>query len=110
MKGFGCHRDRTVHFDPGVNGLLGPIGSGKTTTLDAVVYALTGSLPSGATKEDCRPFDAAEGEASWVELSFRCPGGQEAVVRRTLGSSGHELSVPALGKKWTARKDVQEQL
>ncbi|HEY8166953.1 MAG TPA: SMC family ATPase [Gemmatimonadaceae bacterium] len=42
MTNFRQHVATEIRFDPGITGIIGPNGSGKTTILEAVAYALYG--------------------------------------------------------------------
>lgn len=42
MSNFRQHVATEIRFDPGITGIIGPNGSGKTTILEAIAYALYG--------------------------------------------------------------------
>jgi exonuclease SbcC len=64
--------------------LSGDTGGGKTTLLDAIGFALYGVVPGerAKAKDDLRSHHAAEGDATWVRLTFTARG-QRLRVRRT---------------------------
>lgn len=58
MESFASFRTATtVDFD-GADRLVGPTGSGKSTVIDAMVFALFGSAPGGKCRLDLRPVRA----------------------------------------------------
>ena len=62
--------------------LEGPTGSGKSTILDAIVYALYGQVAGSATSADrIRSQFAAPTEPSIVDLVFETPSGLHRVRR-----------------------------
>ena len=93
IEGFRSFGERAV-FDwrgRGLVGIVGPIGSGKSSILDAIVFALYGKTPvfeSGTKaliKQDC--------ETARVELAFEVEGRAWRAVRviRRRGASQHAL-------------------
>lgn len=82
------HLDTGLQFGDGTNVLVGIMGSGKTAVLDAISYALFGTLPLVRARvmrlEDLimnrpRQFDSAE-----VEVGFIAPDGDEYLVKRVI--------------------------
>ncbi|MEM5855644.1 MAG: AAA family ATPase, partial [Candidatus Aenigmatarchaeota archaeon] len=51
LKNWRSHLDSRLEFSPGTNILLGSIGSGKTSVLDAICFALFGTFPTLQTKK-----------------------------------------------------------
>ena len=70
-------------FEPeGIMLITGPTGGGKTTILDAVVFALYGRLSSqNADPARMRSTLCAPTEETWVELDFEVSSGQYRVRR-----------------------------
>ena len=64
--------------------LAGDTGGGKTTLLDAIGFALYGVVPGerAKAKDDLRSHHAADGQPTWVRLTFTARG-QRLRVRRT---------------------------
>ena len=64
--------------------LSGDTGGGKTTLLDAIGFALYGVVPGerAKAKDDLRSHHAADGDTTWVRLTFTARG-QRLRVRRT---------------------------
>ncbi|MDI6884519.1 MAG: AAA family ATPase [Hadesarchaea archaeon] len=88
LKNWKSHRNTELRFGDGTNVLVGISGSGKTAVLDAITYALFGTLPTVQSRtiklEDLitsrpRPLDRAE-----VEAGFITPDGEEYLVKRVI--------------------------
>jgi len=88
LRNWKSHAQTEVTFGDGTNVLVGPMGSGKSSVLEAITYALFGTLPSIKSRtiklEDLitsrpRPMNEAE-----VEVWFVAPDGEEYAVRRVI--------------------------
>ena len=88
LRNWKSHSETDVVFGDGTNVLVGPMGSGKSSVLEAVAYGLFGTLPSIQSRkiklEDLitgrpEPRDRAE-----VEVWFLAPDGEEYAVRRVI--------------------------
>lgn len=97
LEGFRSYRER-VTFDwrgRRLVGIVGPIGSGKSSILDAVSFALYGKTPQveSATKSLIHQL----ADQSHVELRFQVDGQVWRAVRslRRKGASGHQLQLLA---------------
>lgn len=80
------HVDFTAFEDSGLFLMRGPTGAGKSTVIDAIVYALYGTVARGSdsSKDRLRSTWCEPHDASWVELVFEVPSGIHR-VRRTPG-------------------------
>ena len=97
LKNWKSHRDTELRFGDGTNVLVGMMGAGKSAVLDAITYALFGTLPAVQSRriklEDLitsrpKPLDRAE-----VEVNFVAPDGNEYIVKRVVErGSGTALS------------------
>jgi len=97
LKNWKSHLESELQFGEGTNVLVGTMGAGKSAVLDAITYALFGTLPTVQTRriklEDLimnrpRPMDSAE-----VEVNFIAPDGGEYSVKRVIQrGSGTTLS------------------
>ncbi len=85
---FRQHSDSYITFDTGLTGIIGPNGSGKTTILEAIAWALYGQDAARGKKETIRWLNAAPGARVKVELDFELGGHRYRVER---GLTGAEL-------------------
>src|SRR4030067_1264785 len=46
LKGWKSHLDSELQFSKGVNAMIGIMGSGKTSIMDAISFALYGTFPA----------------------------------------------------------------
>ncbi|MGC8817295.1 MAG: AAA family ATPase [Candidatus Hadarchaeum sp.] len=88
LKNWKSHRETELVFGDGTNVLVGIMGSGKSSVMDGITYALFGTLPAIQSRriklEDLinsrpKPLDRAE-----VEVHFLSPAGEEYSVRRVI--------------------------
>ena len=87
LENFRQHLDTSIDFADGVTGIIGPNGSGKTTILEAVAWALYGA-PALREKNDTVRSSASEGGAKVsVVLTFEL-GGSIYKITRGLSGSG----------------------
>lgn len=70
--------------DAGIFLLDGPTGAGKTTVLDAICYAIYGTVSSGRSEGELRSLFAAEGTAPYVELELTVQGRRLRIHRTPL--------------------------
>ena len=85
---FRQHSDSFITFDTGLTGIIGPNGSGKTTILEAIAWALYGQDAARGKKETIRFLNASAGDRVKVELDFELDGHRYRVER---GLSSAEL-------------------
>lgn len=94
LDGFRSYRGRTT-FDwrgRSLVGVVGPIGAGKSSILDAVAFALYGKTPT--FERDTKSLIHQLADTSHVELRFEVDGQVWRVVRalrRSRAASGHQL-------------------
>ena len=97
VEGFRSYRARATFDWRGrrLVGIVGPIGSGKSSILDAISFALYGKTPQveSATKSLIHQL----ADQSHVELRFQVDGQVWRAVRslRRRGASGHQLELLA---------------
>lgn len=51
LKGWRSHSDSKLVFTPGTNALIGIMGSGKSSIMDAICFALFGTFPNLQSKK-----------------------------------------------------------
>ncbi len=81
LSNFRQHAETDLVFRPGLTGIIGPNGSGKTTILEAIAWALYGGKAVRGTKDTMR-FNRAPGRSSVrAELEFELGEERYRVVR-----------------------------
>jgi exonuclease SbcC len=94
LVNFRQHADSRIEFDAGLTGIIGQNGSGKTTILEAIAWALYGNAAARGTRDSLR-FSGAPARASVrVELDFELAGHRYRVVR---GLNSAELYLDGAG-------------
>ena len=86
LSNFRQHVDTFIEFETGLTGIIGPNGSGKTTILEAIAWALYGQDAARGKKETIRSLSAGAGARVKVELDFQL-GGHRYRVERGLTSA-----------------------
>ncbi len=81
LKDFRQHGDTCIEFPDGLTAILGPNGSGKTTILEAIAWALYGPVAVRGTKDTIRRRAAAGKKEVCVELCFEFANQTYTVVR-----------------------------
>ena len=83
LRNFCQHRSREISLSTGLSAIIGDNGSGKSNTLNAVLFALTGDNINSGTKAANITEGAAASDESYVELVFE-HSGLEYAVRRNI--------------------------
>ncbi len=81
LQNFRQHADTRIVFDSGLTGIIGPNGSGKTTILEAIAWAIYGNAAARGTRETIRFNRARPRSSVSVELDFDLGGHRYRVVR-----------------------------
>src|SRR3954468_20222322 len=88
LQNFRQHADTYIEFTSGLTAIVGANGSGKSTILEAVAWALYGNPAAGGRRESIRWMRAPAKATVRVELDFELGGHRYRVVR---GLTGAEL-------------------
>ncbi len=86
LTNFRLHTDTRIDFEPGLTGIIGPNGSGKTTILEGIAWALYGMPAARGKRTDIRSLTASGRAGVKVDLDFELAGHRYRVVR-TLSSA-----------------------
>ena len=78
---FRQHANTRIEFDLGLTGIIGPNGTGKSTILEAIAWALYGQNAARGTRESIRFAGAGARAQVKVELDFELAGHRYRVVR-----------------------------
>jgi exonuclease SbcC len=78
---FRQHADTYITFEDGLTGIIGANGSGKTTILEAIAWALYGQDAARGKKETIRSLRAGPNARVKVELDFELGGHRYRVDR-----------------------------
>jgi DNA repair protein SbcC/Rad50 len=81
LTNFRQHVNTRMEFESGLTGIIGPNGAGKSTILEAISWALYGSLALRTDKEGVRTIRAAGRAPVKVELDFDLAGHRYRVER-----------------------------
>ena len=83
LENFRQHADTVLEFRPGLTGIIGPNGSGKTTILEAIAWTIYGAPAVRGTNDTLR-FNRAPARSSVrSELEFELAEARYRVVRTT---------------------------
>src|SRR6266550_622263 len=86
LVNFRQHADTELEFGPGITGIIGPNGSGKTSILEALAWALYGVQAVRGDKDSIRRLGAKGRAGVEVDLEFRL-GAHEYRVKRGLSTA-----------------------
>lgn len=90
MDGFASFREKTVvdFADTDYFALVGPTGAGKSTVIDAIIFALYGTVPRWNDQRMITPALAPTATRGIVRLVFDADGRRYAVAREARRSGG----------------------
>ncbi len=107
LQNYRRHRDVDMEFPDGVIAIVGRNGSGKTSLLEAIAFALYGTQATRTAKALLRSDQAPPGDPLRVELEAELAGQAIAIVRELRGSQqtgvatlivdGHTIVAPQAG-------------
>jgi DNA repair protein SbcC/Rad50 len=81
LQNFRQHADTSLSFENGLTGIVGANGTGKSTILEAIAWALYGTTAARGNRESIRFLRAKKGAGVRVELEFDLGAHQYRVVR-----------------------------
>jgi exonuclease SbcC len=105
LVNFRQHADTEIAFGDGITGIIGPNGSGKTSLLEAIAWAIYGNAAARGDKDSIRNLRAKARAPMRVELEFAL-GNRTYVVERKLNEATlHENGIVVANsiKEVTAR-------
>ena len=83
LKNWKSHHETEIEFEEGVNALIGTMGSGKSSVLEGIVFALYGTTPShnsrDITLDDLIRRSPSKAEKAELELFFSINGDSYSV-------------------------------
>jgi exonuclease SbcC len=82
LQNFRQHADTYLEFDSGLTGIVGDNGTGKSTILEAIAWALYGNPAARGRRDSIRWLRAPTGATVRVELDFELGGHVYRVIRR----------------------------
>ncbi|MDP3909952.1 MAG: SMC family ATPase, partial [Gemmatimonadales bacterium] len=86
LVNFRQHADTEIAFGDGITGIIGPNGSGKTSLLEAIAWAMYGNPAARGDKDSIRNLRAKARATVRVELEFGL-GSHEFRVERGLNTA-----------------------
>lgn len=86
LLNFRQHRDTDIEFGPGLTGIIGANGTGKSTLLEAIAWALYGMEAARGTRDSIRWRRARPRSEVKVELEFGLGAHEYRVVRTLYGA------------------------
>jgi exonuclease SbcC len=81
LQNFRQHADTSISFETGLTGIVGANGTGKSTILEAIAWALYGSRAARGNVDSIKFSRAKKGSGVRVELEFELGAHQYRVVR-----------------------------
>ncbi len=97
LKNWKSHKDTELGFEKGVNGLIGSMGSGKSSVLEGVVFALFGTTPKHNSREvtldDLIRRSPEKADKATVKIEFELYNKNYSVLREIERDKGTTKSV-----------------
>src|SRR3990172_9183325 len=96
LKGWKSHLDSELEFSKGVNAIIGIMGSGKTSIMDAISFALYGTFPALQTRkivlDDLVMRKPQKRKKAEMELDFQEDGSTYSIKRVIEAEKGTTLA------------------
>ncbi|HZD42989.1 MAG TPA: SMC family ATPase, partial [Methanomicrobiales archaeon] len=96
MNNFKRFREETIQFQDGITGIIGNNGAGKSTIVEAILFALYGIQGTGIDPDHIVSSFAGERDKATVRLDFSASGNDYTVIRyfrRTVSSTQHDAQL-----------------
>ena len=94
LQNFRQHADTSITFDSGLTGIIGDNGTGKTTILEAIAWALYGMPAVRGNRDNIKFLRAPQRSSVRVELDFDLGPHQYRVVRSLTNAELYLLPSP----------------
>jgi exonuclease SbcC len=101
LKNFKRFRDQEIRFKDGITGILGNNGTGKSSIVEGIFFALYGVQATGISSDYIVSSFASPKEKCEVRLDFRVGGDEYTVLRtfrKTKSATQHDATFHAGGK------------
>ena len=113
MKNWKTHKDTRLDFSKGTNILLGQMGAGKSSVMDAISFALFGTYPAiqhrRVAVEEIIMNRPEQKQRASVKLDFEADGVQYSVERVLEALVAHlEVPVGLGGIQFAKRRVIEE--
>lgn len=110
LKNFCQFREGEYTFGTGINGIVAPIGAGKSSLIAAIKGSLTNEFAPGEQKIQDVNWHAPEQEAAWVQATWEHQG-QLVELFRGLRPSRSRLAFPGSSRETiTRQREIAEEL
>ena len=90
LENFRQHADTEIVFGDGITGIIGPNGSGKTSLLEAIAWAIYGVQAVRGDKDSIRRHGAPGRSRVEVTLDFALGPHEYSVTRNLYGAELHQ--------------------
>lgn len=101
LKNFKRFRDQEIRFKDGITGILGNNGTGKSSIVEGIFFALYGVQATGISSDYIVSSFASPKEKCEVRLDFRIGGDEYTVLRtfrKTKSATQHDATFHSGGK------------